>query len=306
MPWEAGLNAALQGALSSGFTDGLFYGLTQLGDEAFVIAALMVVFWCVSKKTGFKFINVYFCTVALNSLVKNLVRRPRPYAAYPDEVRSIGPKTGGYSFPSGHTNSITTLGALACLEFKKYRKKLLPIAAALVVLVAFTRLFLSQHYLTDVLAAALIAPLLTFLFAKAFTLLGDREELLGAALVPVAVVVTIVICCVGADAHTLDRTFTVTGVMCSLYIGYFIEKRFFRYDVRAPLPVQLLKCAIGGAVAFGIYFGLDYAFAFDTTFLLRGWLRFFLLGGWLTLGAPALFRLLKLEGKKTRESLQNG
>ena len=306
MPWEAGLNALLQGALSCGFTDGLMLGLTMLGDEIFVIAVMMVMFWCISKKTGFKFINIYFCTVAVNSLLKNLVRRPRPFAAYADEVRSIGSPTGGYSFPSGHTNSITTVGTLFCNEYKKQLKVFLPVAAALVFIVAFTRLYLGQHYLTDVLAAAVIAIALTYALGKAYALLGDKEERLGFVLVPAAIVISVVVSVVSADPSTLGKTLRVTGVMSSLYIGYFVEKRYFRYDVTARLSVQILKCLIGATVAFGIYFGLDLAFAFDGTFWLHGWFRFFLLGAWLTIGAPALFRLLRLEGKKEKELIKNG
>ena len=56
----------------------------------------------------------------------------------------------------------------------------------------------------------------------------------------------------------------------------------------------MLKCLIGGVVALGMYLGLKYAFAFDTTYWLSGFVRFFLMGAWLSIGAPAVFKALKL------------
>lgn len=297
MPWEADLIHGLQSGLSNGFTDFVFGVLTLLGDEIFVVAVMMLMFWCVSKRTGFKFLNVYFVSCAVNTVIKALVCRPRPYDLYPDRVVSIGEPSGGYSFPSGHTNSITTLSALTCVEYRKKWKIFLPIGLGLTLIVMFTRLFLGQHYLTDVLASFGIAAVLAVGLSFLFELIGQKEERIGFVGAPLALLIALLVFFLATDAETVKKTLELCGVMMSVYIGYYLEKRFIRFDVRGLWWQHILKCLVGGVVALGLYFGLKYAFLFDTSFWLYGFLRFFLMGAWLTLGAPEVFRLLKLEGK---------
>lgn len=304
MPWEADMIAGLQSALSNGFTDFVFGALTLLGDEIFVIAVMMLMFWCVSKRTGFKFLNVYFLTVAINTGIKSIVARPRPFQAYPDKVHSIGEESNGYSFPSGHTNSITTLATLTCAEYRTKLKILLPIAIVVVVLVMFTRLFLGQHYLTDVLSSAAIAVALSLVLGRLFELLGDHEERLGYVFGPLALIAAIVVGTV-ADGDLAEKTLQLTGVIIAVYIGYWLEKKYVRFDVRAALWQHVLKCLIGGVVALGMYLGLKYAFAFDTTYWLSGFVRFFLMGAWLSIGAPAVFKALKLYSAGERTAAED-
>ncbi len=297
MQWEADLIRGLQ-TMSNGFTDWLFGILTLLGDEIFVIAVIMLYYWCVSKKLGFKFLNIYGVVSGVNSAIKSIVRRPRPFDAY-DEVRSIGEKSSGYSFPSGHTSSITALGTLTCVEYRKRLNIFLPISAALVIIVMLSRMYLGQHYLTDVLAAALISAGLSVGLYFLYDLIGrrDKEEWIGAIGLPAAVIAAVIVGTL-TTGETTRKVLEVCGVLASVYIGYFIEKRFVKFDTRTVLWKQFVKYILGGAVAFGLYIGLKYAFAFDLRGWLYGFIRFFLLGMWLTLGAPCVFKALKLEGRR--------
>src|SRR5205085_8119707 len=64
-----------------------------------------------------------------------------------------------YSFPSGHTLAATVLYGvfvgylLRAMRSSVARVSVTPAAVALVLLVAFSRIYLGVHYLTDVLAA---------------------------------------------------------------------------------------------------------------------------------------------------------
>ena len=94
MQWEADLIHALQSA-RNGFSDTFWKLVTYLGEEMFVVAVMMFVFWCVDKRKGFKFINIYFMSVAIVAGLKVLVHRVRPFNAYGDNgyVESIGEKS---------------------------------------------------------------------------------------------------------------------------------------------------------------------------------------------------------------------
>ena len=89
----------------------------------------------------------------LNVLLKHGFERARPHFVEPLLELST------YSFPSGHTMGATVLyGFLACYAARHARTKrgrVLPfvLALAMVATVAFSRMYLGAHYLSDVLAA---------------------------------------------------------------------------------------------------------------------------------------------------------
>ena len=93
------------------------------------------------------------CGMLVNEILKVTIRRVRPFQSSPYL------DLGGYSFPSAHTMAATLLyGVLAVFIVSVIRKKqirLLALVAAglLILAVAFSRVALGAHYLTDVLGA---------------------------------------------------------------------------------------------------------------------------------------------------------
>ncbi|VXB03692.1 phosphatase PAP2 family protein [Massilia sp. 9I] len=89
----------------------------------------------------------------LNVLLKHTFERARPHFAEPLLELST------YSFPSGHAMGATVLyGFIACYAARHARSlagRVLPfvLALAMVATVAFSRMYLGVHYLSDVLAA---------------------------------------------------------------------------------------------------------------------------------------------------------
>ena len=91
----------------------------------------------------------------LNVALKHTFERARPHFVEPILTLST------YSFPSGHALAATVFyGFLACYAARRARSwpgRVLPFvpAAAMIFTVAFSRLYLGAHYLTDVLAGML-------------------------------------------------------------------------------------------------------------------------------------------------------
>ncbi len=89
----------------------------------------------------------------LNKLLKYIFHRARPH--FDDPILTLT----SYSFPSGHTMMATVLyGVVATYLFTKtpdWRWRILIILSAslLIALVAFSRIYLGAHYLSDVLGA---------------------------------------------------------------------------------------------------------------------------------------------------------
>ena len=102
-------------------------------------------------------------------LVKQVIRRERPFTSIGPEIDVRGPAFEGLSFPSGHA---TTAFAVAILlaAFLPPRWRLVPVVWAFGVAVA--RLYYGEHNLLDVVAGAalgtMFATVLWFFFLNRF------------------------------------------------------------------------------------------------------------------------------------------
>lgn len=117
-------------------------------------------------------------------LVKGIIQRPRPTMLY------AGAES--FSFPSGHaTLSMTVFGVLAVIVASHLAPRWRPLAIGAAIgaalIIAFTRLYLGAHWLSDVAAGVSFGLLVTAIFAF-LTRRQDRAIRLGpllAVLLPV-------------------------------------------------------------------------------------------------------------------------
>ena len=150
------LSAWLAGNRTPSLTT-FFIVVTSLGSTAAgVIVAVILGIYLLLRRQRYWFAATML-TIAggalLNRSLKLAFQRARP--AFDDPVTTFA----GYSFPSGHTMTATVVfGTLALFLFtrkKNFRARLVVMGLAILVIlmVAFSRIYLGAHYLTDVLAA---------------------------------------------------------------------------------------------------------------------------------------------------------
>ena len=157
----APLDAAVAGAIAGATTPALLEFMTVLsaahtlrGISVILAAALVLLFALRDRAGAWWLLLTVYSGAGLNHLLKHWIQRPRPG----QEPLAIT----DFAFPSGHAAQATLLyGALAALVVLHVRARGLRAAAvlaaaAMVALVATSRLVLRAHWFSDVVAGVLV------------------------------------------------------------------------------------------------------------------------------------------------------
>lgn len=265
--------------------------ITEFGDVYFYLGVGLFFYWIIDKKFAFKLMTVFLFSMTINGVIKSQTNKKRPYQ---EGARPILQETEGSSMPSGHSQGIVTFSLIFEKEYKRYRwlKYLL---IPLVILVPFSRLYLGQHYLDDVLVGVVLGVLFGYL---GFFLLelgdSDKEHLRALYFIPVLLILMPLI--------NDNQIYLAGGAYIGLSVGYFLEKKYVNYDIKDSLLVNVLKLIIGGAIAFLLKDGLKILLKpiIKNTNILDA-VRYMFVTLWASFGAMALFKVLFKKKIKSEE-----
>lgn len=238
--------------------DWFFSLITHLGEETFFLVIAILFFWCINKREGYFILITGLVGTVINQLAKLFFRIPRPWVLDPDFdiIEAAREEATGYSFPSGHTQNIAgTYGAIAAYEPKKWKTA---ICTTLIVLVAFSRMYLGVHTPLDVITSLLVALALILLLRPLFA----TEERFNKSMPWIVVGSTVLslgflayVLAVSGDA-TLDphnyhsglkNACTLLGCTAGLIAVYFIDLKFIKFETEARWYAQIIKL-IGGLI----------------------------------------------------------
>jgi len=170
---------ALLQSLRTSPGDAVMVAVTELGDSSVVITVAIVVLLWLAWQRAWRTAAYWVTAVALasvfNTAIKVALNRSRP-------VEDLYSGWSAFSFPSGHaTVNAVMYGFLVFLiarEFRlAWRVPLVVGGAALVTLIAFSRLYLGAHWLSDV--AGGIAFGIAWIALLAVAYLHHRPEEIG-------------------------------------------------------------------------------------------------------------------------------
>ena len=136
-------------------------GFTQIGSTIAALAIALVFFLADDHLLAYEFMLGTLSLWLVVELVKALVRRSRPFIRL-TQVRIVGHRFGGRSFPSGHTSQAFFMATLMVQHFHA-RAWLVFILYAIALLVGITRMYVGAHYPRDVLAGIILGSAWGFL-----------------------------------------------------------------------------------------------------------------------------------------------
>lgn len=149
-----------------------FINYTFIGDGLFALCLIAIYFFYFKKKQqGFALLYSFLISGLAAQLLKNLVNSPRPKlyfeaGTYLNFIEGVT-LSGHSGFPSGHTATAFAIATVLVLMMTNKAWQLIILLAA--VLVGYSRIYLAQHFLLDVMVGALlgsVSGILAFYMAQ--------------------------------------------------------------------------------------------------------------------------------------------
>lgn len=266
--------------------------VTSFGSLYFIMFFILLIYWCYNKEIGYKLALIISCSMVLNSIVKGLVQTPRPIGV--EGIVSIGTYTAlGYSFPSGHTQNITTFGTSLFIFTKN--KLMFIISVILMVLVAISRLYLGLHWPVDILGGLILALIVSISLNELFIKLNSFK-------INILIALLILIFSLGFLFISKDKMgydyFNSMGLISGIYLGHLFERRFVNFSPSSSNTDNIMKLIIGSSTV--ILIEVLFKYLFVETFILL-LVKYFIIGFWVIGIIPFIFKLTNLYYREAYE-----
>jgi len=236
--------------------------MTWLGELNTAIVIMAILYWCVSKDFGAYLLMGWSGNRLVNGVLKVTVCAYRPWirdariVPYGDSINTAT----GYSFPSGHTMNASTVYGGGAVR-RDVPLVLRVVLGLIVLLVAFSRIYLGVHTPQDVLVGAVVGPLVMVLTVKLMQWLQrhpEKDLLVVCIGVGLAVLVAIY---AAVKPYPVDRdaagkvlvdgakmandTFKGVGWCVAFLTGWILERRFVQFSTDIPMMKRVTRLALG-------------------------------------------------------------
>jgi membrane-associated phospholipid phosphatase len=297
--WGADVIVAIQ-AIHAPMVDGFFNIVTSLGSEEFYLLLLPLLYWCIDKRLAQRLVYLFLFSAYGNAALKDFFRHPRPFEYDPRALKLdwVPADELGYGFPSGHSQSVITAWGYLAVWIR--RRWMWVLAATLVILIAFSRMYLGVHFPTDVLGGLLIGGAWLGLFVVIEPRMEHwlSRQTLGLQLgLTLAVPAALLLVCSSGHATA------AMGTLIGLGVGIVVEGRAVRFSPDGPIWQRAARFIVGIVVIVGLREGLKPVFpaqgeAFYVFFRV---FRYGLVGLWAALAGPWVFQRLGLASSMKAE-----
>jgi membrane-associated phospholipid phosphatase len=288
-----------------------------LGDQYFYFLILPVIYWSINPALGLQLGVILNVSNGLNVILKVVFHTPRPsWVSREVTTQEFQP---GFGVPSGHAqNSVVLWGTIAYFLKKWWAWG---VAILIIIMTGLSRLVLGVHFPIDVFSGWIIGTILLYLslslskpiikwlqtketgmqvllvlgFTLVFLLLGSALTLftIQTTVIPETWIQNAVAANPGEiiNPYSLDALLISTGSLFGLAGGAIILKAQGGFQVKGSLVQHALRYILGTLGVVIIWLGLGQIFPEDQDLISYGlrYLRYALVGAWISWWAPLLF-----------------
>ena len=243
-----------------------------------------VIFWGVDKKWGYRFLTAHCGGELLNGVIKLTVCAYRPWIRS-DLIEPAGDSkkaATGYSFPSGHTRTATTVYGMVVAWQKDKRKWLAVLCGILILLTGFSRNFLGVHTPQDVVVAFVESVIVIKLVLWAEKKLEGKEKMIDVLILVGIIAVFASLAYIQLKPYPMD--YDANGVLvvdpqsmmndcfkaCGAFLGFLIGSFADRHFIHYTIPTGSKNLPVMVSVGFGLALAWKTLFAAATIVPLFG------------------------------------
>lgn len=305
LQWGVGFIRAIQQALPG--LDGAMSVASSFGLLAFAIPFVAMIYWCVDTAMAARLALLLIASDQLNAWVKWLAHGPRPYWLDPTVGRAT---ESSFGVPSGHSQGAAVLWLYLAASVR--RAWAWPAAAAVVLLISFSRMYLGVHFPHDVLVGWILAGLCLFVGIRLLPGMQARAAAWPAWAVPAAAFGTAGAMAgisaalhawvagvpdspewvlLAAKARDASSCASLAGMMAGALLGFGLQERLVRFHAAGPAWKRGARFLVGAVGIVAVLAGLGAVLPRTP-----GLARYTLLGGgyfslllWASYVAPWIF-----------------
>ena len=303
---------------------------SYLGTEDFFFLVLPLIYWSIDPALGLRVAFILTTSNFFNYIGKLIFMAPRPYWVS-SHVRALWTETT-FGIPSGHAQNAATIWGIIAAYSK--RKWIWVAAILLIFLIGFSRIYLGSHFPHDVIFGWLLGAVIVWAFMSFWKPVGAwvGNKTLGQQMSIISMVAVILIV-VGLgmvslrssyqlpdnwlnnallagteELHPIDAndTFTIAGSFFGLAMGAAWIMSLGGYQATGPVWKRAIRYVIGLVGVLILWMGLGAIFPRGDGALIYTlrFIRYTLIGLWVTGGAPWVFMKFKL-APRVRALLQS-
>lgn len=255
-------------AVGGCLTDFLAF-ITTVAVDYYIMLPGLILFWAFSKRAGMIGLGSYGTACFGVSALKSTfcVYRPWIRSELIHPLPEVMSGATGYSFPSGHSASVSGMYGGLIGVYRRH-KGLCVLLGAVIALTMFSRLYVGVHTPQDVLVGLLVGGAGT-----ALVLLADRFVTRHPGLDWVIVLIAAAMCAallpyMYFKSYPMDYVngvllvdptkmtvggFKDPGRFFGVVLGWFIERRFIRFDTDGTPYQKALRCLVGALLFIGYW-----------------------------------------------------
>lgn len=290
-----------------------------LGTENFFLLILPLIYWCIDANLGIRVGFILLTSNFVNEIFKLMFAGPRPYWVSAKVIPFSAESSFGV--PSGHAqNAVGVWGMIASGVRKRWAWG---VAIALAFFIGFSRWYLGVHFPHDVFLGWLLGGILLWAFMQFWNPVEAwlKQQALGSQIF-IAFIVSLIVIVLGAvsvgrlDGYTfpaewrdnalragslpapvsIESFITSAGTLFGLAAGVAWLAARGGYQASGPVEKRALRFVVGLIGVMILWRGLAL-FLPDNADLISyifRYLRYTLVGFWVSGGAPWLFFRFKL------------
>jgi membrane-associated phospholipid phosphatase len=306
---------ALQSAVGDWFIAPMRF-FSYLGNEEFFLLVLPLIYWSVDSALGLRVGFILLTSNLFNNIGKLLFTGPRPYWVS-SHVRALWLTETSFGIPSGHAQNAASVWGMFAVYGK--RTWIWVVSITVIFLIGFSRMVLGVHFPHDVIFGWLLGALILWAFTRFWEPVGawvGKKTLSRQILL--AFIVSLIFIALGFGTWTLrsgyqipetwvsnallagtelpdpvnpNSTFTSAGTFFGLAAGAAWIMSMGGYQASGPIEKRAIRYVIGliGVLIFYMGLGAILPDGNGFVFYLLRYIRYALVGWWVSGGAPWVF-----------------